>query len=235
MTTDKDTKMTALFPSANQAPSTCTINPLMVETPLGWMQFNCLFNEKSLSNFKPQATFVLEPRATLFSWDFEECHIEFLCSHFPPKLPVGWEVDACLAGIWRIKTSAKRVDFRFSVCLESQIPADPESGERLIAVGFEDPALQLSIGTDDEEALISRATYNKWLPSHFKDSLSSYSVRYAPHGIEVVLPESRRNDLIQIHFITAWIASTQCNPISTWYAVDQSPEYILSFLRDIHE
>lgn len=227
--------MTALFPSVTQALSTSTINPLRVETPLGWMQFNCLFNDKSLSNFKPQAAFLLEPRSTLYSWDFEECHIEFLCSYFQPKLPVGWEVDNCLAGIWRIKTSAKRAHFMFSAYLESQIPADPESGERLIAVGFEDPAFQLSIGTDDEDALISRATYNKWLPSHFKDCLSSYSVRYAPHGLEVILPQSRCDDLIQIHFITAWIASTKCNPISTWYAVDQSPEYILSLLKKTPE
>lgn len=55
------------------------------------------------------------------------------------------------------------------------------------------------------------------------------NVRYNNQGLEIVLPESVRSDLIQTHFIVAWTSKT-FDPISTWYAVDQSPEYILRFL-----
>lgn len=147
----------------------CDTNPLTLETPLGRIRFNCAFNEKSLSTVRPQAKVVLNHHSTLLSWTLRECDIEFLCLNFPPKLPSGMHVDTCFAGVWRIKTLDQRIAFKFSVCLESPLKPDPESGEHLIAQSFEDPATKLTIGTEDEDALMARASQKNWLPLHFKD------------------------------------------------------------------
>lgn len=222
--------MTELFILNRKALPTCNINPLMVETPLGRMRFNCSFNAKSLSNVRPQTTFLLNHNSILSSWTFEECDIEFLCLNFSPKLPLGMHVDNCFAGVWKIKTLGKRTSIKLSGCLETQVKPNPESGECLLAQSFEDSAIKLTIGTEDEEALVARASEKNWLPLHFKDSLKPDNVRYENQGLEIVLPESGRNDLIQVHFIVAW-TSKIFDTISTWYAVDQSPEYFLSFLN----
>lgn len=222
--------MTELFTLNRKNLPVGNIKPLTVETPLGHIRFNCSFNEKSLSNVRPQATFLPKHNSTLFSWAFEECNIEFLCLYFSPKLPLGMHVDNCFAGVWRIKTLNKRIFFNLSGVLESQITPNPESGEFLLAQSFEDPAIKLTIGTEDEEALVVRASEKNWLPYHFRDSLKPDNVRYDNQGLKIVLPESERHDLIQVHFIVAW-TSKRFDPLSTWYAVDQSPEYILNFLN----
>lgn len=210
--------------------TTCNTNPLVVETPLGCMRFNCSFNSKSLSNVGPQATFSLNSNTILSSWTFEECDVEFLRLNFFPKLPPGMHVEGCLALIWKIKTLGNRIAFKLTGCLESQAKSYPESGECLFAQSFEDPTVKLTIGTEDEEALIARASKKNWLPLYFKDSLKADNVRYGNQGLEIVLPESKCNDLIQVHFIVAW-TSKIFDPISTWYALDQSPEYILNSLN----
>lgn len=223
--------MTELFTLNRKSLSKCNINPLMAETPLGRIRFNCSFNEKSLSNFTPQATFLLDRNSTfLFSWKFEECIIEFLCLNFSPKLPSSMHVDSCFARMWRIKTLDKQIAFNFSGSLESQIKPYNESGECLLAQSFEDSAIKLTIGTEDEDSLMARASKKDWLPLHFKDSLKLDNVRYEKQGLGIFLPESGLNDLIQVHFIVAW-TSKIFDPISTWYAVDQSPKYILSFIK----
>lgn len=219
-----------LFTLNRQVLPTCNINPLTVETPLGHVQFNCSFTTQLLSNVQPQTTLLLTPDSVLSSWVFEECNIEFLRLSFPPKLPLGMHVDYCFAGIWKIKLLTNRMAFKLSCFLDSHTEPSPEPGERLLAQTFENSSVKLTIGTEDEEALIARAAGKNWLPLHFKNSLNPDNVCYRNQGLEIVLPESKCHDLIQINFIVAW-ASKTFDPLSTWYAVDQSPEYILSFMN----
>lgn len=206
------------------------INLLLLESPLGQVRFNCSFLGKSLCIIKPQSTILINSKAILSSWSFKECHIEFLYLDFPPKLPSNMHVDKCVGGVWRIKTMSNEIAFKLDSHLESSLKGSPESGEYLLAQSFEDSSIRLTIGTEDNEALIARSIVKDWLPSFYKDVLKPSNVCYEKQGLRIVLPESDSGDLIQVHFIVAWTSKGN-DPLSTWYAVDQSPEYILNFLN----
>jgi len=215
-----------LINDCSSFPST-TANSLRMETPLGQLRLNCLFNDRSLSDIKPQKSILINSKTILSSWMLEECYIEFLCLDFIPKIPLGMRVDKCIGGIWRIKNFNENVVFKFNCLLDSSyLKSSPESGEGLLCQSFENFSTKLSIGTEDEELLIARAAKGNWLPSHFKDNLQPSNVCYVDRGLEVVFPQCRKNDRIQVHFIATW-ASKANDELSTWYAVDQSPESML--------
>lgn len=202
------------------------INPLFFNTPLGKIQFDCSFDQKSLSKIHPQTALTINSKSFLLSWLFQECHIEFLHVYFTPNLPLGMHVEKCFAGVWRIKNLHDNNAFTFKCSLNSPIEASPEPGEGLFAISFEDQHTKLTIGAEDEEKLITRSNKKNWLPLHFKETLQPENLRYLKQGIEIELPNCRQNEFLQIHFVVAW-ASKADKELSTWYAVDQSMENIL--------
>lgn len=200
-------------------------NPLVIKTPLGKVHFFCRFSEHSLSNLEPQKVELLNPEMILSSWSLDECHVEFLQLCFTPILPPGMEVNKCIGAVWRIKALSQNIAFELESSLESNLLGVPESGEGLIAQSFENSPFKLSIGTEDEELLISRAG-RYWLPTHFKNEIKPEFIQYLPKGIQINLRGLEPNETVQVHFIVAW-SSLKNQSISTWYAVDQSSEKFL--------
>jgi hypothetical protein len=139
------------------------------------------------------------------------------------------QVDACVAGIWRIMCLSKEALPVFKVTLNSNSSLEsdgiPESGEGLVSISFENPEMQLSIGTEDEDSLNSRALVKEWMPNHFSGNIFSSSIKYLANGLEVSLPYLKVQDCIQIQFIIA-SSSNRNHKDSCWFAVEQSSEYI---------
>ena len=183
------------------------------------------FSEVTLSSITPQKIESVIPKMILSSWSLPECHIELLQTHFVPKLPTGMEVEECIGAIWRVKATSENVQLKFNCTLESNLLASPEFGEGLVAQSFENTSSQIYIGTEDEEYLIQRAG-KYWLPDHFKNKIFAELIQCIPTGIQVTFPSLGTNEILQLHFIVAW-TSVANKPISAWYAVDQSPEWIL--------
>ena len=94
-------------------------------------------------------------------------------------------------------------------------------------MSFDNSTHRLTLGTEDEEYLKSRANSNDWLPSHFKDEISSESIHFSRNGIIIDYPACFANETIQTHFIVAWTSNNN-QDVSTWYAVDQSTTTILN-------
>jgi hypothetical protein len=141
------------------------------------------------------------------------------------------KVDCCTAGIWRIKNfhSNLRLDFKTFLELKPSVVLnnDIESGEGLISYMCENNQFKLSIGTEDEEFLASRASTQKWMPHRFEDIFSKNSViEFIPNGLKVVFSSLEANEIVKIQFIMAWSSKTH-NELSTWFAVEQSPDYVL--------
>ncbi len=203
------------------------LDPLVLETPLGKLHFNCMVNGKSLSKNKQQFIESIMPETTIVSWQSEVCDIEFLRTNFIPKLPEGMKVDSCIGGIWRIKNYFNNTLFRFTCYLETTLEGSQETGEGLIALSFDKSTHRLTIGTEDEEYLKSRANSNDWLPSHLKDEISSESIHISRNEIIIDYPACFANETMQTHFIVAWGFNNNQN-LSTWYAVDQSTTTILN-------
>lgn len=193
---------------------------LNFDTVLGQIHLDCLCNQKSLRNIVPQENVMLNSETTLTSWLIQECCIELLLINFKPILPLGMHVEQCLAAIWRIKSFKEGVAFDFKCWLDSSLQPSPESGERLLSQLFEDQFNKLSLGTEDEEGLIARATNADWMPLRFRELLRTDNVNYTTKGLEVNLPECMRDEYVQIKFIIA-CASKANDELSTWYAVDQ--------------
>ncbi|PJD95491.1 MAG: hypothetical protein CK425_08210 [Parachlamydia sp.] len=200
-------------------------NILFYSTPLGNVWFNFIFNEHEILNVKPSKTEGFD-KTIVSCWDLKECYVEFLRANFVPKIPSPMKVETSLAGIWRIKSRCKDLRVTLKVYLDSEFEGSPESGEGLISQAFESEKIKLSIGTEDEDYLCARARAQKWMPSRFHNILDSNAIEYISNGIQVVLPQLDQNDCIQIQFIIAWSE----NDLSSWFAVEQSADYILKSL-----
>lgn len=200
------------------------LEPLISETPIGDLTFNAHFSGKSLLNFKPKSTNLIDDNGIVATWIFDECQIEFLTLNIIPHLPTGMQVSHCLSGIWRVKVLKNHPIFNFECTLNYMKPNFPdesdvfiESGEGLAAQTWETPVVRLTIGTEDEDYLQQRASDQNWLPYRFKDLINPNSIEYLKNGIKISLPEFRENEVVQIHFSIAWTF----REIATWFAVDE--------------
>ncbi len=201
------------------------LKPLKFQTPLGNLFFNCQVFDESLLTTQPTKIESFKSENIISSWISDDYIVEFIRLNFAPKLPLGMKIDDCIFAAWRIKSLRKMIECNFTCSLDSDLESFPESGEGLIAQSFENEYYKLSIGTEDEEYLQRRAESQYWLPNHFKAKLNADQINYLHNGIEITLPKLLQSEKLQIHFIASW--SSKKNPeISTWYAVDQSPEEI---------
>lgn len=206
------------------------LNLLTFATLLGEIDFDLKINETKIKSFRPLETVSFQNSA-ISCWIIENAQVEFLQTHFKPKLSPSMEVKGCLAGIWRVK-SFKDSSISFRTVLNSnpllQLESFSESGEGLISIAFESDEIQLSIGTEDEDYLDSRAQQKKWMPQYFSKEIFESSLEFISDGIEINLPLLKEEeDFIQIQFVAAWSLKRKDHETSCWFAVEQSPEYIL--------
>lgn len=204
-------------------------NPLIYPTQLGDIHFYLSINKQKIENFKPVETRVFK-KTTVSSWNMEGCRVEFLKTYFKPKIPLSMHVDTCMAGIWRIHCSGEEIlpVFRASLNPNSSLVPNgvSETGEGLVSMSFENSEMQLAIGTEDEDSLNDRAFMKDWMPKSFFGNIFSNDIKSLANGIEVSLPCLRVQDCTQIQFIVA-STSNKSHKDSCWFAVEQSPEYIL--------
>jgi hypothetical protein len=204
-------------------------------TPLGTICFDFSFNGLDIKKIKPKKIKV-QDETIIFSWDLAECYVEFLKTSFSPKIPLTMEVEECIVGIWRIKSLCGDLKAVFKVKLVSTsnsiLEGNPESGEGIISQSFENDLIKLSIGTEDEDFLAKRAHLKHWMPSRFHNVLKSEVIEYLSNGLEISLPILEKEESVQIQSIVAW-AFKEHSDVSTWFAVEQSSEYILNSVNII--
>lgn len=220
-----------LFKCSNrQSKSKINKEPLVCLSPFGKLYFHLAFDDKEIFSISPQEIYSCN-NAIISSWRLEECEIEFFRADFMPKIPSQMKVDYCTAGIWRIKNFHSKLDVSFKTIIEIEKSLNEkdliETGEGLFASSYENNEFKLSIGTEDEEYLASRASIQKWLPYRLEDIfLNSCAIDSIPGGLKVILPSIEANETVQIQFIIAW-SSKKNNESSTWFAVDQSSDFVL--------
>ncbi len=206
-------------------------NPLICTTPLGDVLFQFGFNNKERAD-QPNLKNVTDGNAFIFKWNFQECEVEFFRADFLPKIPSSLKIDYCSAGIWRVKSLSPNLHLNFKTVLQQKLKAETltsfETGEGLFSCLYENGTTQLSIGTEDEEYLVSRAYTEDWMPKRLETPfLNSTVVQSNSEGIQVVVPPLEVNEELQIQFILAWSSEASSNS-STWFAVDQKASFILN-------
>lgn len=203
-------------------------SPLLVNSPLGNLLFSCEVNKNNLTQSNSLEICTFQNEGHFSSWVNEFYEIEFLRMVFLPSIPNGMQVEPSILVTWRIKALSE-INCKFKCSLDSNLLGFPEPGENLTSISFENSLIKLTIGTEDEEGLESRAKSKNWLPNHFEKEINVDNIEYLPNGVELKLPTLHNNDFAQIHFIVSWSSKVN-NETSTWYAVDQSPKKILNEL-----
>ncbi|GAB3722763.1 hypothetical protein GCM10027594_03570 [Hymenobacter agri] len=114
---------------------------------------------------------------------------------------------------------------------DNTIRSGGESGENLVAVGFENGIRQLHIGTEDEEAMVWRATKNDFMPPRLEPLLRKYETEVSTiteRGLYTRIPLLEAGERFYFHYIIAenpYKASADYPDepdVSTWFAVDQT-------------
>ena len=224
--------------------------PPTVSTPLGSLGFEAIVDGVSVCDLMPSVLSRTPVGGRLFHWETDLFRADFLLTPLAPSLPKGMQVDGCWAGVWRVKAAADANALEFRCEWEpgyTWTEGGPSSGEWLDAQTWDDGKVQVTVGTQDPEALASRATRGDLLPTRWAKTLGwpalsadeikvSDPVAYTPQGFRLSLPDLRRGELCQVHFIAAWSpapptpeeAQNDSFYVSPWYAVDQTSALVLS-------
>jgi hypothetical protein len=190
-------------------------------------------NTKKLSEISIKAAFkTSNDTAYIFTWEVDGCIIECLKIALPFSTDLNIDSIHLWAYVWRVQNGSQNSQIKFFCRTEFNTPScegSIETGESLIAKTWEQLKSALSIGTEDHEALFSRAG-NEWMPARFfktdwPTSQSPLSIQPLTNGFFIMPPELKNDEKLQVQFLCSWAHGKDAK-IATWYAVDRSYDKI---------
>ncbi|MFJ9518055.1 hypothetical protein ACIRPK_07280 [Kitasatospora sp. NPDC101801] len=212
-----------------------------VDTPFGPLTFSTTIGKTSLHLF-PDELFELPTGCTVARWVHPAAHVELLLTPYAPELdPEHWEpLTDCRAAVWRIDVLAPIERVRFSAELPAPLPegadAGWDGGQALAAITVEDDNTRLTVGGNDEEAILSAAAEGevprRWAAlgdEVYDRTFSTWGVDFGHnHGMSWTLPPLEAGDHCELPVVAAWApaeAAEKC--ANTWYAVMPTPTVLL--------
>lgn len=230
-----------LFQCGGANPDTVPV-PNSISTPLGIVRLGATVDGAEMDNTSPTQTYGLPAGGCVICWHRPEFDLELLFSRPIFLRPLQKQVTECYAGMWRLQAHAPVDSCIFTAVWEDGYiwkEGGPHSGEWLYAKSYDDVQTQVSIGTDDEDALARRSHYRDGIPTEWEPYFRStpnhfdwfslqpihYEIRDA--GLAIPLPPLGAGKLCQIHFIVAW-APYEEQGGATSDAVDRSAAEILA-------
>lgn len=216
----------SLFPTPiNAKKITPSLDLLKLCSPIGDIFFDALIDRISIMHTIPNQALDLNNNGLLLCWQLHNCQLEFI----KINLPLKEDVDCCVCGLWRVKSLMPCApEFKCFINNAQPIEGSPETGEHLFAKSWVNSRNKLTIGTEDEEALIQRAEFGEWLPYRFKSVLDPDNLKFLENGLHVSFPKLNSGECLQAQFIISW--NSNLESIATWLAVDQQPQSILDYL-----
>lgn len=168
----------------------------------------------------------------VYMWHTADFNLELLQMPVKPTLPPGIHVTRCVALFIKLQCF-KEIQPCFSCQLiwdQEHLEGEPESGEGLVAQSFQSHNMRLTIGTEDEERLLTRASLNDGLPVRLytQQAINSEVVTYLQNGLAISLPSLLKGEIGQVQFTVAWTSVEKNDPLATWFAVDAPLKHILT-------
>lgn len=208
-----------------------TVENLETETTLGIINVLIKFSQSNFFSKNSIKKVLKYKKSSVFILEEGGLYVEVVKLPIAPKIPKHMQVEKCIAYLIRFKC-LKKLQPQFICALDFAdgiLEGDPESGEGMISQSFEHENTRLTIGTEDEDYLEDRAKNQRWMPYRlFTDELISYeNVGCIEDGVKIVLPPFLEEEVGQIQFVISWTQVKANDSISTWFAVDVSPEEIL--------
>jgi hypothetical protein len=205
----------------------------IILTPAGNISFDLRINGHIPSSCQSKPScFQLEHGELLLRYSHKDYIAELLVCEPVVKIPSHMKIEKAAAAVWRLRA---RHDLRDCVFQAEMGPKGsdgwPNSGERLEAMTWEYGKWILTMGTEDGTVLVHRARIQDMMPDHFnaEDEISQHQiVQYLPNGIAVPIPEIRKGELCQVHFMAAWNRPGEKGDAAAWFAAGTDSRSILS-------
>ncbi len=140
--------------------------------------------------------------------------VELRLGDLPTILTNGMVVDKAMVCVLRVVPDRVSTRMLFTAALEnSAVEGFPETGESLDCQTWEDANWSLSIGTEDQDMLITR------LPE-LGIPREPYPIQYSPSHIRLSLQGIQMDRPTTFHFIVAVKRRPDDRECSTWFAAD---------------
>lgn len=103
-----------------------------------------------------------------------------------------------------------------------EVEFDYAGGEHLDAIKAENDEWALHIGTEDGDALHSRAQNNDWFPRRIQNMVDNYKsiTEMKQNGFVTKIPHLKQGEKIHIQYLTAYDKKDD-QQVNTWLAVEQ--------------
>lgn len=203
----------------------------IIDTPLGQVTTYITHLDNIVGDNIAGSTFYLETGARITTFYSEDFVAELLTCRPNYFIHPEQRILDCWAFLWRFRASKFIHEPIFMVTWKENYKwkeSGYNGGQYLEARTFSDNDYVVTIGTQDDEVLETRAAKNEYIPKKFIDMVSGAFTLVSGfnEGIEVPMPDLEPNDICQIHFIIAWNTEFK-DEVATWYAVDCLPEFIM--------
>lgn len=141
---------------------------------------------------------------------------------FAPQLPSKVSVETCYAVVATAGSASSLLKVTFEAILNPTSPLEmsPSTGEGLDAMEFVGPNHVLQLGTEDREFLEARLKGAARVGGSGDGLLEN--------GLRIQLDNVRPNSLASLHILVAWNPTTNPEPLSCWFAVEQDHDAVLS-------
>lgn len=213
----------------------CSPNSLpKVTTPLGDIAFSVELNGND-TTAKASDCFSLPNGERLFRYKLAEASFELLIFRSSVNLLPHQRVEGCLTCAIRLTSNVNDLELRFSgFWLENNHPdGGGDTGERLMAMTWENPQSVVSLGTGDVEYHYPHAgksfplRWKQFLPEYLSpESMNKQAIPFIEiidqRGLAFEPPSLMRGEGCQLAFAVAWADFVCEDDISTHVAVDDA-------------
>ncbi|MEZ4799738.1 MAG: hypothetical protein R2809_08195 [Flavobacteriales bacterium] len=111
--------------------------------------------------------------------------------------------------------------------VNDEVEFDYAGGEHLDAIKGENDEWTLHIGTEDGDALHSRAQNDDWFPRRIQNMVDNYKsiTQVKQNGFVTKIPHLKQGEKIHVQYLTAYDKRDD-QRVNTWLAVEQSKKML---------
>lgn len=159
--------------------------PTTLNTPLGAVRFDAVLDGESMADEAPTRMHQLVAGGRLVCWHRQEFDLELLVCRPVPSRSSQKGLTDCWAGLWRLRAQTTIASCTFTAVWEegyTWLGGGPDTGQGLYAKTWEDGQTEVSIGTEDEQALATRSHQLSVLKILLKHGAKVNVAHQAPPG-----------------------------------------------------
>jgi hypothetical protein len=217
-----------------------------IVTPLGVLRLHASVGEMSIDQSPPEFIWETPSGGDVVVWRLDGLTAELLVCRPKFGSPADAPVTDCYGVLWRLRADSDTGPLLFTVQWDVGYlwqTGGPDSGQYLYAKTWTDEVMDVTAGTEDDDALLIRSEKGQRLPKGWDSHLRAPRDRsfgdrslfwsHPAHtavldtGIACPLPGLRTGEEAEIKFAVAWVESLK-NYASTSIATEVTADEILA-------